>query len=448
MGILVPSASKLDPRKQLGQDWNFSESRKLLTGLYAKAKLSEVISVRAAYRYGDMWRRYNTTFGTFTDNQGNYSEKYITTPKQYETTHSYYALADVHFDTGPIQHTVAGGYNGTQFYYERGNDVATDLGMSSLSTPLVVAQEPPRTSGSANASRTYYDSLIVGDRALLGPVSVLAGVNYAQIRARSWSFASTCTTAGQCPSGGLSDVVAGAFTPSVGATYRPFTQLALYGSYIEGLLQGSTAPMTAVNAYQIMPPTHSSQLEVGAKWDLARTQWSLALFRMNQINEYLYAEKYYRQDGRQVNMGAELTLSGLVLPRLTAVGGFTWMRSRVTRAASPALEDKVPVNVPQVTGRAFLEYSVPETHGLYVNAGANLNGSRYVDTANADQLDASVTFDAGARYDFKASGHSFTATLFVANLTDQRYWTYYRQGSGLLAGAPRTVSLSIKGSML
>jgi len=447
-GIFVPSASRLDPHKQLGQDWTFNESRKLLAGLSAKVRLSKVISVRAAYRYGDMWRRYNTTFGTFTDNDGNYSEKYITTPKQTEVTHSYYALADVRFGTGPIQHTITAGYNGTQFYYKRGNDVATDLGMSSLSQPLVVPEEPARTSGAANASRTYYDSLILGDHAQFGPLSVIAGVNYAQIRANSWTIGGVCTTAGQCPAGGVSDSVEGAFTPSVGVTYQPWSRLALYGSYIEALQQGGTAPTGAVNAYEIMPSTHSSQFEMGAKWDWARTQWSLALFRMNQINAYLNDENYYRQDGRQINTGAELTLSGLILPRLTAVGGFTWMRSRVTQAASEALEDKVPVNVPQATGRAYFEWALPGISGLTLNAAANINGSRYVDTANADHISASVTFDAGARYEFLVDRHPMSVVLFVSNLTDQRYWAYYRQGSGLLAGTPRIVSVSLRGGLL
>jgi len=447
-GIFVPSASHLDPRKQLGQDWTFNESRKLLAGLSAKARLSKAISVRAAYRYGDMWRRYNTTFGTFTDNEGNYSETYITTPQQSEVTHSYYALADVRLDTGPIQHTITAGYNGTQFYYKRGNDVSSDLGMSSLSQPLVVPEEPARTSGAANASRTYYDSLILGDHAQLGPLSVIAGVNYAQIRATSWTITSNCTTAGQCPAGGVSDSVEGAFTPSVGVTYQPWSWLALYGSYIEALQQGGTAPTGAINAYEIMPSTHSSQFELGAKWDWARTQWSLALFRMNQINEYLNADNYYRQDGRQINQGGELTVSGQLLPQLTAVGGVTLMRSRVTRAASDALEHKVPVNVPQATGRAYVEYALPVLQRLSLNAGANINGSRYVDTANADDIPTSVTFDAGARYEFLVDRHPMSVVLFVQNLTDQRYWSYYRQGSGLLAGAPRVVSISLKGGLL
>jgi len=69
------------------------------------------------------------------------------------------------------------------------------------------------------------------------------------------------------------------------------------------------------------------------------------------------------------------------------------------------LEDKLPVNVPQLTSRLFLEYVLPWPKGLFVNAGLNVDGSRYVDALHTDQLDTSVTFDAGVRYQLRVLHH-------------------------------------------
>lgn len=445
-GIHVPSPSIIDPRKQYGQQWTFSASNKLLVGPKLTVPLSKLITLRAAYRYGTMWRRYNTTFGSFIDNSGNYNETFVATPRQAERTNSAYVTADIRFATGPVEHQITTGYNGTEFYYERGNDLKVDLGVSNVSAPLVVPFAPAWVSGSANASRTYYDSLILGERAVWKWISAIGGVNYAQIRAKSWVLSSSCTTSGQCPASGVNDSTQGAFTPSLGLVLHPIQELAVYGSYIEGLSQGGTAPVGAQNAYEVLPTKHGNQLELGAKGDLFELQWTLAFFRLNQANEFLDpSDNYYKQDGRQVNQGVEFTAVGPIAGGVSVIGGFTLLRAETTGARNnPALEGKAPVNVPGGSGRLVIEYALPPVPGLVLDLGGNYNGKRYVDALNTESFQSSVTLDAGARYEKSFAKHTLGLSLFIANLGDQRYWAYYRSGSGLLPGAPRSISVSAK----
>lgn len=445
-GVRVPSASIIDPSRQYGQSWTSVESNKLLVGGSLKAPITEVMSLRAAYRHGTMWRRYNTTFGTFTDNLGNYTESFVATPRQFEHTHSEYALADIRFATLAIKHVVTAGYNGTQFYYERGNDQKSILGTSNVAEPLVVQSVPAWVSGSANAMRTAYDSLIVGDRMSWKFLSFIGGVNYSQIRSVSWALGNDCTTPGQCPVGGRSDTTQSAFTPSAGLVLRPLEVLALYGSYIEGLQTGGAAPATAQNAYEFLSPSHSRQFELGLKGDLAKLQVSLAVFRIDQINELLDpVDNYYKQDGRQVNQGVEFLNTGPLGYGFSMIGGFTLMRDRVRRARNnTALEGKVPVNVPERSARLFLDYLPSVVPGLAIDAGLNYSGKRYVDNLNTDDTGSVLTIDAGARYGRGFSKYRFDLILHMENLANRRYWAYYRTGSGLLAGAPRTVSVTVR----
>lgn len=445
-GIRVPPASMLDPSRQYGQSWTFIESNKLLVGGSLKAPVTDGVSLRAAYRYGTMWRRYNTTFGTFTDNLGNYDESFVATPRQLEHTHSEYALADIRFATLALKHVLTAGYNGTQFYYERGNDRKSALGTSNLDEPLVVQSVPAWGSGSANAMHTAYDSLIVGDRMSWRFLSFIAGVNYSQIRSVSWALTSDCTTSGQCPVGGRSDSTQAAFTPSAGLVLRPLEALALYGSYIEGLQTGGTAPATAQNAYEVLEPSHSRQFELGVKGDLANLQLSLALFRIDQINELLDpVDNDYKQEGRQVNQGIEFISTGLLGYGISMIGGITAMRDRVSKARNnTALEGKVPVNVPEQSARLFFDYLPSVVPGFALDAGLNYSSKRYVDSLNTDDTGSVLTFDAGMRYGRGWSKYRFDLILHVENLTGARYWAYYRAGAGLLAGTPRTVSLTVK----
>ena len=68
-----------------------------------------------------------------------------------------------------------------------------------------------------------------------------------------------------------------AVTPSIGLLVKLAPYVSLYGSYIEALNQGPTAPNTAVNAGQVFALMRSRQFEAGAKLDF-RT-WSATLGR-------------------------------------------------------------------------------------------------------------------------------------------------------------------------
>ena len=222
---------------------------------------------------------------------------------------------------------------------------------------------------------------------------MLAGLNYAQIRAKSWALSSVCTTAGQCPSNGPTDATQGAFTLSVGFVVHPIEPLAFYGSYIEGLSQGGTAPTNAQNAYQVMPSSHSSQVEFGAKGNLADLQWTLAVFRINQISEYLDpSDNYYKQDGRQINEGLEATATGPIAGGLSlSVDSPSCMLKLPRLAITPPLRAKFQSTFPNIWVDILLEYGVPFTGGLSLHLGANYNGKRYVENLNTDSFDSSAT---------------------------------------------------------
>jgi iron complex outermembrane receptor protein len=87
-------------------------------------------------------------------------------------------------------------------------------------------------------------------------------------------------------------------------------------------------------------------------------------------------------------------------------------------------------------------------HQFTVVGGANYYGKRPVTIPNTQYLPSVTTYDAGLRYQYK---DKVTVNLNVANLTDESYWSYYRDGSdgitggdGLLLGDPRTISFSVK----
>lgn len=437
-GILVPSASQFDAQTQYGQDWTYNKSRKTLMGIGLDSALSDIFTLRTAYRYGEMWRGYQFVAGTLTDNLGNYSEKAVGSTRQHETTHSVYALVDADVKTYVLQHKLTFGYTGTDFLYTRGDDVSSILGVSSVALPTTYA-DPGLALGPTNVwYQQYYRNLVAGYRLQLGDcVSLFANLNRAEIQQVRWGNGTALATP---------NYTQHKITPSYALTFKPLPVVTTYFSYAQGLVNGGQAPATAANAYALLSPSVSDQYELGAKARLGKMDLTAALFHINKINEYLDpTDNVYKQDGREIHKGIEFSAVGKVVSCLTLVGGFTLLSAEITKATNnPALVGKIPVNVPERQARLYAEYVLPYVSGLTVVGGANYSGKRPVDAANTDYFDGATTYDAGIRYQTMVDRQSLTLNLNASNLLNKAYWTYYRAGDGLLLGSPRVVSFTAK----
>ena len=95
-------------------------------------------------------------------------------------------------------------------------------------------------------------STVVGDTlsVLDERVQLTLGARLQQIDVRTFN-----TTTGVLTNSYDEDAV----TPMVGLVVKPWSNVSLYGNYIEGLQQGQTAPATAANADETFPPYVTKQ---------------------------------------------------------------------------------------------------------------------------------------------------------------------------------------------
>jgi iron complex outermembrane receptor protein len=171
-----------------------------------------------------------------------------------------------------------------------------------------------------------------------------------------------------------------------------------------------------------------------------------ALFHIDKVNEYVDpADNRFKQDGREIHKGIELTVTGRIGNRLTLVGGLMGMEAEMRRARNnPSIEGKTPVNVPRKQARLYAEYDIPGATGLTLTGAANHMGSRPVDARNIDRFASATIYDLGLRYQKKWQQQLLTVNFNISNLFDKAYWSYYRSGDGLSLGAPRTFALTVK----
>lgn len=440
-GLGVPDASKFDANKQYGQDWTYNKSEKTLMGIGLESTLNDTFTLRTAYRYGDMWRDYLYVKANLTDTAGNYAETAAGSTRQHENTHAAYVLLDAALHTGPVDHKLTFGYTDATYLYTRGDDVSASLGSSNIDTPVSYAN-PKLTIGPTNVwYHQQYSNWVIGDRMQFSPQwSALMGFNRTELSLDRWG-SGTALNSGNYDQSKV--------TPSYALLYKPVPELTTYVSYMEGLQTGGTAPSNAANANEMLAPSASKQYEIGVKGHWGGMDLTAALFRMDVINQYTDpTDNVYKQDGREVHQGLEVTATGRLTDRLTAVGGFTVMSAEVKRAQNnPSIEGKTPVNVPDQEARLYLEYDLAGMPGLTLTGGASYFGKRPVDALNTEYLAGTTTYDAGARYRTRWNGHALTFNLNVSNLFNKAYWSYYRSGDGLLLGAPRVISFTAKAEL-
>ena len=438
----VPSATDFLANRQYGQDWSYNKSDKTLGGIGFDSKLSDIFTVRAAIRYGYMWRQYSYVDAVLQGNSGRYLEVAHQDARQTERTESAYALTDAAFDIGPVHHDATFGYTNTQYYYERAPEVVTNLGYSTIANPLAFAEPVVTFAPNNNFQRAIWDNYVLGDRVTINQyVSLLGGLNEAVLTQNAWGSGTAIST---------SNYRAAHLSPSAGVVVKPVPEVSLYASYIQGLEAGdSTTSSTAVNANQVLAPSVSDQYEVGAKTVIGRIGVNLSLFRIDKVNAELDpSDNVYKQDGREIHQGVELVTTGKLTDSLTLVGGFTLMHAFIAKASAvPASDGKIPIDVPEQQARLYLEYAVPGVPDLTLSGGMNYNGRRPLDTLNTAFFAPSTTFDTGLRYNPELYGHRFSATLNAFNIFDRAYWTYYRSGDGLLMGAGRTITFSLKATL-
>lgn len=240
-----------------------------------------------------------------------------------------------------------------------------------------------------------------------------------------------------------------AFLPQAALIYKPLNNLSLYTRYSKGLSLGGTAPWFATNAFDILPPSVSRQIEAGIKYDWQRLSLSATLFQLRQGYQYAQPDGAgqftYVQQGEQKNTGLELAANGHVTPRLQVAASVAAIRARVSGSGTPAYEGHQTLNVPTLRASLYGDYALPWVDGLALLGGVQYSGKKYANPQGNVEAASYAVFNIGSRYSTRIDGYDTVFRLTVDNLFDKRYWRDvgdYMGDNYVFQGAPLTARLS------
>lgn len=443
----VPSASDFDNKRTMTPNWGFNHLEQDRVGGTLRWDIDDQTTLRAAVQYLEQTRLASASPITMTLlSNGNYRYNAYFRQGDDPKNKGGYLYLDRKFDTFDIQHkvTLGANFNGYDVYTSYGDPV---FSMLSAEYPTLVAAQnsPPLALAPIPRVPKYRSNHFMNKNIVLGDditfnqyFSLLVGVNHSTIETARYTKTGTMTASYD----------KSAVTPSASLIFKPTSNVSLYGSYIESLESGGAVSLTAnppyANAGEILEPTISKQVELGAKTNLGGVFLTLAAFQINKANLYDTANSNgtltRNQDGRQVHKGIELTATGKVTDDLTIMGGGTYLDAEVTKTNNASLLGTTPQAVSTWLWSLWSEYRLPFIKDLYLTGGVNYVGSSYLDAANTLVLPSSTVGDLGLRYEMKVGGTPLTLRMNVQNVTDKHYW---RSASSTLSlGAPRTFTFS------
>lgn len=433
-GLPVPNAP--DAEASFVQPWSYVRTRDTSVVLRGEYDITPELTAYAAAGKRDgsydflrnFLLRVTDRTGTLTYTSGYYLRD--------EDAWSSEAGLRAHFDTGAVKHAVTLGASRFRLEVREATQNFVGTFVSNLYDPVTLAEQA-RAIGDDDLARTGETELT--SLALTDTLSMLddrlqltLGARRQRVRVEGFSAATGARTA---------DYDEYATTPMVGVVFKLRPDVSLYANHIEALTRGPTPPGSAVNRGQVFPPTHSRQVEAGAKADFGRFASTVSLFSIEQPSGLTDAATgVFRIDGKQRNRGLEWNVFGEPVRGVRLLGGAMWLDGELVSTAGGANDGNRAVGVPRVSLNLGGEWDPAALPGLTLTARAIHTGAAYLDAANTQRVPHWTRYDVGARYATRAGGHPVALRASVENVLGRNYWT--ATDFGLSIGAPRTVLLS------
>ena len=355
-----------------------------------------------------------------------------TRDQRYRNRNARAELAGV-VETGPIVHNLIAGITGNWRFQNGRNSTSLTVAQNFLDPRDVSVPEPTVfTRAPLNIRDT---GAYVMDRADFGPIELLAGLRYSDYKSRSTAA-----------NGNVTRFALDKWTPSVGIIAKPGEKLRVYGTYLEGLEEGGTAPLNNANGGAVLAPAVSKQYEIGVKGEaLEGLVFQLAGFQIDRPFAFTDpADNVFKLAGRSRYRGIEGSLTGEISREVSLYASGQYLDAEVRRSNNAAVIGKIPENTPEWTGSLYGEYRPAALPGLALGAGVFYVSERAVNALNQAFVDGYTTYSASVRYTFEdLTPGGLTLQLNADNLTGERYWS--TAGNNLLGvGAPRQIKLTAR----
>ncbi len=339
------------------------------------------------------------------------------------------ALLQGKFATGSIGHELTLGYADMERSDYFGEYVYNYAGASNIYKNVIVppAVDNPTTGPVSEQHNDKERSFIIQDVLTLSPQFKLhAGLRHVSVK-RDANVDRSFTL------------------PRLALIYNPNQDWMVYGNFAHGMEHGGEADFGTENETDILAPSRSRQVEIGAKGIINNKMTvSAALFNVKRGNELTNSENFFVRAGTQTHRGIELGAQGDATRNLAYSVSLTALHMVIDGTGDASKDQRRTTNVPAFKSTAVVEYLVPSVAGLKLTGVWSYSGKKAFDAENTVFVPGFNVLGLGAAYATRLGGVATTIRLNVDNVADKFYWRDVTPelGGYLFPGAPRSARLS------
>ena len=424
-GAIPPNLRKLH---QYSPEWARTVGTTTNVGLLYRGELHGFAVDSSAFRSAFSLDNADNTLIS-SDAQGNASAVTLRTPKRdYRVASTGEVRVARSFTIGDLENQVSLSLRGRRTVTELASSLAIPLGAFNLATgdPPEVPERPWTGTRSEDVVKQRTASisyrLTWRDR-----LQLLVGLHRTRY---DKSVRST--------SGATSERTSNSTNYNVSAVVNLSARTALFASWVTGLEESGSAPASAVNREEVLPPVETKQLELGLRHALSpKLSLIAALFDVSKPSQGFRLDRTFGIVGEVRHRGVEVSLAGEVTPATSILAGVVVFQSKLSgELVDAGIAGKHDVGVSQLIANATLVRRFGKNWSL--DATLSHLGERWGDTANSFKAPAVTTLGVGLRHGFSLGGRRADLRILGSNLLAEE--GYLVAPSSLLSPvAPRTV---------
>lgn len=424
-GAMPPNPRKLH---QYSPDWARTAATTTNLGLLYRGELHGFAVDASAFR--SVWvldNADNTLISS--DAQGNATATTLRTPqRRWKVSNTGEIRLGRAFRTGDFENHVALSLRGRRTTTELASALAIPLGAFDLATgdPPDVPERPWSGTRGEDVVRQHI-------------VSVGYGLTWRdRVQLRFGAHRTRYDKTGRSTSGVTSERISNTTNYNVSAVVNLTDRAALFGSWVTGLEESGSAPASAINREEVLPPVETEQFELGARYTLApKLTLIAALFDVSKPSQGFRLDRSFGIVGEVRHRGFEASIAGELTPNTNILAGFVAFESELTGTLVDAgLVGSHDAGVSQIVANATIVRRFGRNWSL--DATLSYMGERWVDTANSFKAPAVTTLSLGLRHRFMLGSRPADVRILGSNLLGDE--GYLVASSGLLSPIPpRTV---------
>ncbi|MEE4279505.1 MAG: TonB-dependent receptor [Halieaceae bacterium] len=217
-----------------------------------------------------------------------------------------------------------------------------------------------------------------------------------------------------------------------------------YGGIVRGFEESPVAPVSALNQNEAPPAAETQQIDAGLRVPFGELTAVAGVFEIEKPFFGFDEDRFFGEQGMQINRGVELSLAGPVTEALQLVLGTVFYDVALTGEAvdSGALADS-PAGALNRTTTVNLDYRPQWAPGWSFDLGLTSQGEQNADSQGLVTVEPRTLLDLGLRRQFSLANNDVVIRGRLTNVFDEFAWDAESTG-GFRYIPPRALSVSLR----